>query len=171
MRVECSTLSMSDWGRHSEDPLRYVGVIWFVLHVFPIPSIRFIQWNVWCVALVSIGVKHLGKSDWKSGLCWFGYGCRKCMFCSFLNWIHRSSQLCSLLSVEWVVHVINTSHCDVCSLILIKPRLVSKMGQNLAATQNWTHMVFVTHSSSGVQLQVMVYVKLILEWAKVWLVG
>jgi hypothetical protein len=47
-------------------------------------------------------MKHLQRSDWKVGLPWFSYGCWTCMFVGFLNWIHMSSQLCSLFSVEWL---------------------------------------------------------------------
>ena len=37
--------------------------------------------------------------------------------------------------------------------------VVSKMGHSLAAKQKWSHMVLITHSSSGVQLQAIVNAK------------
>ena len=48
------------------------------------------------VAFTKSTTKHMQKSD----LLWFRYGYRKCLVSWLLYWIHWSSQLCSLLSVE-----------------------------------------------------------------------
>ena len=47
-------------------------------------------------------MKHQQKSDKKLDLSFCGYDYRKCMFIhSLISWIRKSSQLCSLFSVEW----------------------------------------------------------------------
>ena len=51
-----------------------------------------------CVAFCKSAMKHPQKSDWKSGFLWFSYGYRKCMF---VDWIHKFSPSCLLLSVEF----------------------------------------------------------------------
>jgi hypothetical protein len=56
--------------------------------------------NKTCVALANLWWKYMQKTDWKSYLPWCSYGYRKCLFVDFLKWMHRSFQLCSLLSVE-----------------------------------------------------------------------
>ena len=85
------------------DPLSsvryYVGVcVGFAFHVLPI---TFTQWNFCCIATST--TKHLQKPDWKVDLPWFSYGYQTCVFVGFfMNWIHMSSLLCLLLSVEWL---------------------------------------------------------------------
>ena len=47
-------------------PIRYVSVIWFVLHVLQLLSTIFIQQNSCCISKYKI--KHMQKLDWKSNL-------------------------------------------------------------------------------------------------------
>ena len=71
-----------------------VGVVWFVFHVLQLPPIRFTQKrNLCCISRSTM--KHLESLDWKSDVL-------KVHVWWFLNWIHRSSQLCSLMS--WHKH-------------------------------------------------------------------
>ena len=77
--------------------VRYVGVIGFVLHLLLLT--RFTQQNLCCISKSTM--KHMPKQDWKSGLPWFAYGYETFVFVDFLaGYICRSSQLCSLPSVE-----------------------------------------------------------------------
>ena len=76
--------------------LRCVGVIWFVFHVLQLLLIRCTQQNSYCISKYMMNViaklepltSELRLSD--VHVCWF------------LSWMHRSSQLCSLLSVEYL---------------------------------------------------------------------
>ena len=107
-------------------PTRYVSVIWFIFHVFQILWIIFTQWSICSISKSMI--KHHQNLDWKSGLRWHSYGHWKCMFVeSFINWMHRSLQLCSLLSVEYLINpkdivqsLLNMCLYGVCFLIPTK---------------------------------------------------
>ena len=70
-------------------------------------------------------MKHLQKSVWILDLPWFSYGYQKCMVVDF--WIRyiRSSHMCSLLNVEWLLiyedvvqSLLNMCVYDVWSLII-----------------------------------------------------
>ena len=61
--------------------LRFVGVVWLILHVVQLPLSRFTL-----LILCYVGkfmMKHMQKSDWKSGIPLFSYGYRKCTFVDF----------------------------------------------------------------------------------------
>ena len=58
------------------------------------------------VALGKCIVKHMQKPYWKSDLPWSSHGYWKVHVCWFLKWTHRSSHLCSLLSVkQYSIHI------------------------------------------------------------------
>ena len=57
-----------------------------------------------CVAFCKSAMKHPQKSDWKSGFLWFSYGYWKC---TFVDWIHKFSPSCSLLT-----HILWSSPCN-----------------------------------------------------------
>ena len=79
--------------------------------------------NLCCISKSTM--KHWQKPD----LPWFGYGYWKCMFVGFLSeYIYRSSPLCSVLSVEYLLvfedvvqSLLNMCFYDVYSLILTEP--------------------------------------------------
>jgi hypothetical protein len=106
--------------------LRYVDIIWFIFHALQLLWTRLTQQSSRC--MTKCMMQHLQQLDWKSDLPWFNYSSSEVYGCRFLNWIHQSSQLCSLLSVESlsicedvVQHLLNVYLYDVDSSILTKP--------------------------------------------------
>ena len=75
--------------------IRHVGVIWLPFPCSP-TSFDYICINT---------MKHLLKLDWKSDFSSFSLTLSEVHVCSFLNLIHRSYHLCSLLSVGVVINI------------------------------------------------------------------
>ena len=83
--------------------------------------------------------------------------------------------LLTLISAAQLNDLANTMQgWSVCSVLFLlampcgkRPRVDYQMGQSLVANQNWSHRVLVAHSSSGVQLQVMIDENWPLKWATV----
>ena len=75
----------------------YMGVIWFDFHVLQLLPIRFTHKKLCCVSKST--VKRLPKSRIGNQTPLISLWLLEMHFCLFLNWIHRSSQLCSLYRV------------------------------------------------------------------------
>ena len=93
-------------------------ILFHVLHLVPI---GFTRPDLCCISKSTM--KHLQKSDCKLDLPW-----QSACLLTHYSWIHRSSQLCSLLSVDQLLifeHVVqsllNMCLYNVCSLILTEP--------------------------------------------------
>ena len=81
---------------------RYVGAIWFLFHVLQLLLIRLAQQNSCCISKSMM--KHMQTPDCKMVFPWLSYDYQKCMFVD-VNWIYRSSLLCSLFECRVVVNI------------------------------------------------------------------
>ena len=115
--------------------LRYVGVIRFAFHVLQLLSITFPQQRSWLLANLWRNICKDRVENQNS--LYFSNGYQKRMFVDFVEWKHRSSQLCLLLSVEWLLILedivqsfLNMCLYDVCSLILTDHILLKSKGFN-----------------------------------------
>ena len=77
---------------------RYVGAMWFILHVLQLLPIYLHHKNFCCISKPKM--THQPKLKWKSGQFSHTYGYWKCLFADSLIGIHRPSQSCSLLGVN-----------------------------------------------------------------------
>ena len=126
--------------------IRYVGVIWFIfmfsnfyqfdLHNQIYFSLTNLWWNIFKNRI----------ENWISSylVTVFGSAC-----CWFFDWMYRSSQLCSLLSVEWLLRfedvaqsLLNMFVYDVCSLILARTTYQSNTGVRLRKRVSQDHSTF-----------------------------
>ena len=95
-------------------------------------------------------MKHLQKPNWQLDLRLFSYRLLEVHVCWFLNWIHSSYQLCSLLSVEWLLifedptqSFLNMCLYNAYSLILIEQH-THQIGAQLRNQPLETHLPYVT---------------------------
>jgi hypothetical protein len=79
--------------------IKICGCYLVVFHLYLL-LIIFTQRNLCCIRKPTMKLQQ--TSYWKLDLSQFSYGYWKCMFVDFLNWMHVSSQLCSLSSVDLV---------------------------------------------------------------------
>ena len=116
--------------------IRYVCVIWFVLHVLQLLPVRFTQQYLCCTNKSML--KHLQKLDWKPVLPLSSYGYRKCMFVDFIigyisppDCVHYSSVEQLLIFENILQSLLNLCLYDVCSRILTEPHTNQNTGIQL----------------------------------------